>query len=87
MTSKKNQIFTPSPLSTCVHMSQTTSPSCGRPHAVDMKYTSLFWNGYSRAYNALLGLKLKFDYIMIVIYLKLYYRDLILLIIFITNLC
>ena len=50
-----------------VHMSQT--PPCGRPHAVDMKYTSLSWNG---EYNDLPDLKLKFDY-MIVIYLKLYY--------------
>jgi len=38
------------------------------PHAVDMKYTSLSWNG---EYNDL-DLKPKFYY-MIVIYLTLYY--------------
>ena len=38
------QMRLPGPL-TPVHMSRTPSHSCGRPHAVDMKYTSLGWNG------------------------------------------
>jgi len=41
MTSTKNWVFDPLPLYTSVHMSQIPLPSCGRPHAVDMKYTSL----------------------------------------------
>jgi len=61
---------------TSVHMSWTPSLPCGRPHAVDMKYTPLSWNGY---YNDFPDLTLKFDS-MIVIYLKL------LLVIYITNL-
>jgi len=46
-----------------------TAPPCGHPHAVNMEYTSLSWNS---EYNDL-GLKLKFDYSMIVIYYELYY--------------
>src|SRR6218665_3721691 len=39
MTSTKNHVFDPSPLSTCVHMGRTPSPHpCGRPHTVDMKF-------------------------------------------------
>src|SRR6218665_3669457 len=37
MTSTKNPVLTP--LSTCVHLGRTPLPPCGRPHAVDMKYT------------------------------------------------
>ena len=42
---------------------------CGRPNAVDIKYTPLSENS---SYNDLLDLKPKLDYNMIVIYLKLY---------------
>ena len=45
MTSTKNHVFDPLPLSTCVHMGWTLPPPCGRPHTVDMKYTPLSWNG------------------------------------------
>ena len=45
MTSTKNQVFDPLPLSsvsTCVHVSLIDPlPLCGRPHEVDTKYTSL----------------------------------------------
>src|SRR6218665_1456804 len=41
MTSTKNHVFDPLPLSTCVHMGRTPLPLCGRPHTVDMKYTQL----------------------------------------------
>src|SRR6218665_1689536 len=41
MTSTKNHVFDPLPLSTCVHMGRTHPPPCGRPHTVDMKYTPL----------------------------------------------
>src|SRR6218665_3780625 len=64
MMSKKITFLTPS-----VHMhphGPNPPPPCGRPHAVDMKYTPLSWNGL---YNDLLDLKLKFDY-MIIIYLN-----------------
>src|SRR6218665_1091731 len=37
-TTRKLGFFTPFPLSTCAHMS-LTPPHCGRPKAVDMKYT------------------------------------------------
>jgi len=38
MTSTKNQVFDPPP----VHMRpHGPDPPCGRPHAVDMKYTPL----------------------------------------------
>ena len=40
MTSTKKSGFWPPPP---VHMGRT--PPCGRPHAVDMKYTPLSWNG------------------------------------------
>src|SRR6218665_594501 len=42
MTSTKNPVFDPPPLSTGVHMGRTPRPPpCGRPHAVDKKYTPL----------------------------------------------
>ena len=49
-----------------------TLPPCGRPHTIDIKYTSLPSNSQ---YNDLPGLKLKFNYSinMIEIFLKLYY--------------
>jgi len=36
---QKIGFLTPLALSTCVHMGWTPLPPCGRPHAVDMKYT------------------------------------------------
>ena len=51
-------------------------PPCGRPHAGVIKYSSLSENSW---YNDLPDLKPKFDYNMIVIYLKL------LLVIYITT--
>jgi len=50
--------------------SQETASYCGRPHTVNMNSTSLSWNSW---YNDLLDLKLKFDYNIIVIYLKMCY--------------
>ena len=41
MMSTKNRVFDP-PLP--VHMGRTPLPPCGRPHAVDMKYTPLSLN-------------------------------------------
>jgi len=67
---KKSGCWPLFPLSTCVHMGRIPSP-CGRPHAVDMKHTALLKRLV--AYNDLPDLKLKFDYNIIVIYLKLYY--------------
>jgi len=59
----KNQVFDPLPLSTCAG----PPPPCGRPHAVDMKYTSL-----SQLVQWPSEPKTEIRY-MIVIYLKLYY--------------
>lgn len=42
-------------------------PTCGRPHEVDIKYMSLSWKSYC---NDILGIKLKFDYNMMIIYLN-----------------
>ena len=50
------------------HEPDPPSP-CGRPHAVDMKYTSLSWKG---SYNDLPKAEIRLGS-MIVIYLKLYY--------------
>ena len=38
---QENEFFYPSP----VHPHEA-DPSCGRPHAVDLKYTSLSWSSY-----------------------------------------
>src|SRR6218665_2893887 len=38
---KKIEFLTPLPMSTCIHLSLISLAPCGRPHAIDMKYTSL----------------------------------------------
>jgi len=60
---QESQVFDAPPQSTRVHMI-LIPPPCGRPHAINMKYTSLSWNSW---YNHLPNLKLKFNYNIIVI--------------------
>ena len=60
MTSTKNHVFDPPPP---VHMRpHGRTPTYGRPHTVDMKYTPLSSNGQ---YDDLPDLKLKFDYMIL----------------------
>jgi len=70
MTSTKNRVFDSLPLSTCVHVGRIPSPlvdvTRGR-HEIGL-HTALL----KRLVQWHAGLKLKFEY-MIIIYLKLYY--------------